>query len=314
MAGSSLTDTTCQVTLHSLRDQIGIVLQETTLFAATLRENIAFGCPDATRRDCRRRQGSPGPRVHRRIPGGYDTEVGERGVTLSGGQKQRIAIARALLKDPRILILDDATSSVDTETEQQIQTALERLMEGRTSFVIAQRLSTVRAADLILVLERGRVAARGTHAELLRSLGFTPRSTIDSYGPNKRKRGRRQGPPWTTGCETILQSHRRSRQGWRGRWIDEPVFGRLWPSHGTPRCHRTLWSEGGGACLGSPGPPSLAGIRPSSLATHAGCLLLDPDDLRPDPRRTLSHQSGHRRTDCPGRLFRPDAARSAHGS
>jgi len=106
------------------------------------------------------------------MPDGYDTRVGERGTTLSGGQKQRIAIARALLMDPRILILDEATSSVDTETEQQIQAALERLMVGRTSIVIAQRLSTLRKANLILVLDHARIAARGTHAELLRSSGF----------------------------------------------------------------------------------------------------------------------------------------------
>lgn len=98
---------------------------------------------------------------------GYDTAVGERGVTLSGGQKQRVAIARALLKNPSILILDDATSSVDTETEQLIQMALDRLMKDRTSFVIAQRMSTVRMADLILVLNAGKIVARGTHRELL---------------------------------------------------------------------------------------------------------------------------------------------------
>jgi ATP-binding cassette subfamily B protein len=106
------------------------------------------------------------------MPEGYATEVGERGVTLSGGQKQRIAIARALLLDPSILILDDATSSVDTETEQEIQQALRTLMAGRTSFVIAQRLSTVQEADQILVLERGRIVARGTHDDLLRGDGF----------------------------------------------------------------------------------------------------------------------------------------------
>jgi ABC-type multidrug transport system fused ATPase/permease subunit len=162
-----------QVTLSSLRDQIGIVLQETTLFAATIRENIAFGCPEAGEAEIV--TAAKAAQAHQFIMEtlhGYDTEVGERGVTLSGGQKQRIAIARALLRDPAILILDDATSSVDTETERLIQMALERLMQGRTSFVIAQRLSTVRMADLILVLEKGRIAVSGTHEELLRTSGL----------------------------------------------------------------------------------------------------------------------------------------------
>jgi len=161
-----------QVTLSSLRDQVGIVLQETMLFATTVRENIAFGRPDASEKEII--EAARAAQAHSFIMemlDGYHTRVGERGVTLSGGQKQRIAIARALLKDPRILILDDAMSSVDTETEQLIQIALERLMRGRTSFVIAQRLSTVRMADLILVLDKGRIVARGTHEELLRTSG-----------------------------------------------------------------------------------------------------------------------------------------------
>ncbi|MGA9350036.1 MAG: ABC transporter ATP-binding protein [Anaerolineae bacterium] len=161
-----------QVTLSSLRDQIGIVLQETMLFATTVRENIAFGRPDASEKEII--EAARAAQAHAFImemPDDYNTRVGERGVTLSGGQKQRIAIARALLKGPRILILDDAMSSVDTETEQLIQMALERLMRGRTSFVIAQRLSTVRMADLILVLDKGRIVARGTHEELLRTSG-----------------------------------------------------------------------------------------------------------------------------------------------
>jgi len=164
---------TRRVRLNSLRDQIGIVLQETTLFAATVRENIAFGCPGASEAEIvTAAQAAQAHEFIAEMPHGYATEVGERGVTLSGGQKQRIAIARALLKDPRLLILDDATSSVDTETERLIQLALERLMLGRTSFVIAQRLSTVRTADLILVLDKGRIAAQGSHAELLRTSGL----------------------------------------------------------------------------------------------------------------------------------------------
>jgi ATP-binding cassette subfamily B protein len=158
------------VRLASLRDQVGIVLQETTLFAATVRENLRFGRPAATEPEIEAAaQAACAHEFILAMPQGYDTRVGERGATLSGGQKQRIAIARALLKDPRVLILDDATASVDADTERQIQSALERLMQGRTSFVIAQRLSTVRSADLILVLDRGRVVARGTHAELLRN-------------------------------------------------------------------------------------------------------------------------------------------------
>lgn len=156
------------VTLDSLRSQIGIVLQETTLFSGSIRENIAFGVPDATPEQVE--AAAKAAAAHEFIvsfPQGYDTPVGERGTTLSGGQKQRIAIARALLLDPKILILDDSTSSVDLATEARIQTALDRLMEGRTSFVIAQRISTVMSADLILVLDKGRIVARGRHEELL---------------------------------------------------------------------------------------------------------------------------------------------------
>jgi ATP-binding cassette subfamily B protein len=158
------------VTIDSLREQIGIVLQETNLFSGSIRDNIAFGRPDAT--DAEVEAAARSAAAHDFIvsfPEGYSTKVGERGVTLSGGQKQRVAIARALLLNPRLLILDDSTSSVDLQTEAAIQQALDRLMQGRTSFVIAQRISTVLSADQIVVLDKGQVAARGTHAELLES-------------------------------------------------------------------------------------------------------------------------------------------------
>jgi ATP-binding cassette subfamily B protein len=156
------------VTLESLRERIGIVLQETTLFSGSIRENIAFGRPDASLEDVvAAAEAAAADEFITSFPEGYDTPVGERGTTLSGGQKQRIAIARALLLDPHILILDDSTSSVDLQTEFEIQQALDRLMVGRTSFVIAQRISTVLNADQILVLDKGRVAGVGTHEELL---------------------------------------------------------------------------------------------------------------------------------------------------
>ena len=156
------------ITVESLRGQIGIVLQETTLFAGTIRENIAFGRPDATMDEVvAAAESAAAHEFIMSFPEGYETMVGERGTTLSGGQKQRIAIARALLLNPRILILDDSTSSVDLATEARIQSALDRLMEGRTSFVIAQRISTVQHADQILVLDKGQVVARGRHEDLM---------------------------------------------------------------------------------------------------------------------------------------------------
>jgi len=156
------------VTLESLRAKIGIVLQETTLFEGTIRDNVAFGRPNAEIDQVI--EASKAAEAHDFImafPDGYESHVGERGVNLSGGQKQRIAIARAILLDPQVLILDDATSSVDLATEYRIQRALERLMHGRTSFVIAQRVATARNADAIIVLEQGEVTAQGTHMQLL---------------------------------------------------------------------------------------------------------------------------------------------------
>jgi ATP-binding cassette subfamily B multidrug efflux pump len=156
------------VTIESLREKIGIVLQETTLFSGSIRENIAYGRPDASNAEIvAAAKAAAAHDFIMEFPQGYETTVGERGSTLSGGQKQRVAIARALLLDPHILILDDSTSSVDLSTEYQIQKALDKLMKGRTSFVIAQRISTVLNADQILVLDKSEIVARGIHEELL---------------------------------------------------------------------------------------------------------------------------------------------------
>ena len=158
------------IPLDALRAQVGIALQETVLFSGTIRDNICYGRPDATDEEVI--AVARAAQAHDFIvafPDGYDTVVGQRGVNLSGGQKQRIAIARALLVQPKVLILDDSTSSVDVETEAKIQTALDELMDGRTSFVIAQRISTVLNADKIVVLDKGQIAAIGTHAELMAS-------------------------------------------------------------------------------------------------------------------------------------------------
>ena len=161
------------VTIESLRRQIGIVTQETFLFSASLRDNIRYGKPEATDQEII--EAAKAAHIHdfiMTLPNGYDTLIGERGVGLSGGQKQRVAIARALLMDARILLLDESTSSVDVETEMQIQQAFSRLLKDRTAFIIAQRLSTVRDADRVIVLDNGTIVEEGTHEELLQLGGI----------------------------------------------------------------------------------------------------------------------------------------------
>jgi len=147
-----------------------MALQEAVLFSGTIRDNIRYGRPDASEAEVI--AAARAAQAHDFIsafPDGYDTVVGQRGVNLSGGQKQRISIARALLVQPKVLVLDDSTSAVDVETEAKIQAALDQLMAGRTSFIIAQRISTVLNADKIVVLDKGQIAATGTHAELMAS-------------------------------------------------------------------------------------------------------------------------------------------------
>ena len=160
------------ITLSSFRSQLGVVLQDDFLFEGTIRENILFPRPNATEEQLH--QAVEAAYVNEfcdRFELGLDTVIGERGVKLSGGQRQRIAIARAVLADPRILILDEATSNLDTESEAFIQQSLAKLMKGRTTFVIAHRLSTIRQADQILVIENGRIAEQGTHDNLIAKEG-----------------------------------------------------------------------------------------------------------------------------------------------
>lgn len=161
------------VKLASLRRQVGVVIQETVLFNTTIRENIRYGRLEATDEEVEEAARAANiAHVIEALPKGYDTRIGEEGIKLSGGEKQRIAIARAILSDPRILVLDEATSSLDSETETLIQEALERLMEGRTSFVIAHRLSTIVKADLIVVMEKGEIKEAGSHQQLLEQGGI----------------------------------------------------------------------------------------------------------------------------------------------
>src|SRR5215217_7724164 len=183
------------ITLASLGSVIGLVTQETYLFHSTIRENIAYGRMDATQSEIE--AAAYAAAIHDRImelPEGYETIVGERGFKLSGGEKQRVAIARVILKDPRILILDEATSALDTRSERLIQAALDPLMRDRTTLAIAHRLSTILAADVILVVDRGRIVERGTHDELLRQGGLYEKLYRQQFAPSAKRASRGADP------------------------------------------------------------------------------------------------------------------------
>jgi ATP-binding cassette subfamily B protein len=175
------------VTLHSLRDAVGIVLDEPFLFSASVRDNIAYGRPDADFTDIERVARLSGAHEFiMELSEGYDTVIGERGYTLSGGQRQRIAIARTLLVNPPVLVLDDATSAIDVQVEQEIHAGLRTLFAGRTTLIIAHRLSTISLADRVVLMDGGRIVADGTHAELLANTPLyaevLAQANVDSLG------------------------------------------------------------------------------------------------------------------------------------
>jgi ATP-binding cassette subfamily B multidrug efflux pump len=204
-----------QIKMDDLRRQLGIVLQDVFLFSGTVMDNIRYGRLDATDEECiRAAELANADSFIRRLPKGYDTELSERAGNLSQGQRQLISIARALVADPSILVLDEATSSVDTRTEIQIQEAFQRLMKGRTSFVIAHRLSTIRRADAVIVIDEGEIIERGTHEELLEKKGFYYRVYMSQF---KGTNGRDVEPIWLTPAEQKApQFPQRGMQGMGG--------------------------------------------------------------------------------------------------
>ena len=202
-----------ELTLVSLRHQVGVVLDEPFLFSESIRENIAYGRPDASLEEVRSAARAAGAeRFILELPDGYDTVVGERGYTLSGGQRQRIAIARTLLVNPPILVLDDATSAVDVQVEQEIHEALRTLMQGRTTLIVAHRLSTIALADRVVLLDSGRIVADGTHAELMESSPLYVEVLAQAEADDRERRGRssaaggQAGPPAAgpAGIEALL--------------------------------------------------------------------------------------------------------------
>ena len=220
------------VTLTSLRREIGVISQDPFLFSATVRENLAFGRRDANDEVLERAaRAAQAHEFVEQLPDGYDTVIGERGITLSGGQRQRLAIARALVIDPRILILDDATASVDAATEAKIRVGLKEAMRGRTTVIIAHRLSTIALADEIVVLEAGRIAARGTHDDLIDvSEVYREIWDTDASKRSRLRKSHESGP----GSLVEHQSGRGERRSWAvaRRQTDRSTCSPV-PRHGT---------------------------------------------------------------------------------
>ena len=218
-----------EYTLESLRRNIGIAMQDVFLFSATMADNIAYGRPGTTRDEVER--AAKIAQLHDFIvsePDGYETWIGERGITLSGGQRQRLAIARTVLLDPPVLVLDDSTSSIDASTEHLLRQALEEVMRGRTTFVIAHRLSTVRTADAILVLDEGRIAEQGRHDELIARDGLYRKLYELQLLPASQRSTNL--PPGALGHDGLARSRRRygRRLARRRRWRRVARHGSPW--------------------------------------------------------------------------------------
>ncbi len=286
------------VTLDSLRRQVGVVFEDAFLFSDSIRSNIAYGRPDATDAEVRAAAVAAGAeRFIDELSSGYDTVVGERGLTLSGGQRQRIALARAIITNPRVLVLDDATSAVDATTEQAIHDTLREIMEDRTTILIAHRRSTLRLANRIVVIDGGRVVDQGTHEELLVS--------------SARYRDLLGGPDIAPDSTTTPRSHARSR----------PSSTPCWRSRTRTRSRPTLSGSGSGrsprrrgwrsttTARRSPRPPSPPhlGSLPEAVATSAR-----PWRPRPScwPRSTSSRRPRTRRTSTSPQLPRRITSRS----
>ena len=304
-----------EVDVASVRGAVAITGDDPFLFSTSVHDNIAYARPDATREqvvDAARR--AQADEFIRRLPDGYDTRVGERGLTVSGGQRQRIAIARAILADPRILILDDATSSVDATTEREIKRALAEVMAGRTTFIIAHRLSTIALADEIVVLEDGRVAAHGTHEELLEQLAAVPRDRREGTARQRLPDAQAAWSRRWRGCDRHVIQRQRVAARLRRR-----LRGTQRPRHGacaaSPRCSRPTAAASSRWCCRCHRHRRVAGAgaaRGAARSTTASCRTTCTrwrSIVVAFVRRRADRLGRDRGADLPRRMGRPARAR-----